>query len=65
MASAFDLDTGRGQVNLFRVSSSSVLPEYVCTWADPDGDVGRILSVAVSFLGENELVVLTTGKETR
>ena len=63
-ASSYDVDTGQGHVNLFRVVPGQIVPSYLCSWSDEE--TSRIHGLGISYGGgENQLSYVTAGKEVK
>jgi hypothetical protein len=62
LASSFDVDTGRGHTNVFKVVPGQTVPSYLCSWSDEE--TGRIHGLGASF-GATELTFVTCGREVK
>ena len=63
-ATSYDVDTGQGHVNVFRVVPGQVVPSYLCSWSDEE--TGRIHGLGVSRSGGGkQLCYVTCGKEVK
>ena len=63
-ATSYDVDTGQGHVNVFKVVPGQVVPSYLCSWSDEE--TSRIHGLGVSCGGGGkQLCYVTCGKEVK
>ena len=63
-ATSYDVDTGQGHVNVFRVTPGQIVPTYLCSWSDEE--TSRIHGLGVSGGGGGkQLCYVTCGKEVK
>ena len=63
-ATSYDVDTGQGHVNVFKVVPGQIVPSYLCSWSDEE--TSRIHGLGVSCGGGGkQLCYVTCGKEIK
>ncbi len=62
LASSYDIDTGLGHTNVFKVVAGQTVPSYLCSWSDEE--TGRIHGIGASLLAATKVRTNTkTSKE--
>ena len=62
-ATSYDVDTGQGHVNVFKVTSGQTVPSYVCSWSDEE--TSRIHGLGISVDGGGRLCYVSCGREVK